>query len=1308
MKKIYKRNWLFKLKSLAVFGALLFAGTASAQLNGTYTVNSAGGGDFTTLTAVVDTLNSQGVSGPVIINVVAGSGPYSGRLLFDEVAGTATNTIVFNGNGTTITHAGLSNSSSTLQTSGCEYMSFDNFIIENTGTAFGRCVQIRDESDHINVTNCELNMPNMTGTSTGNCYVIIGNAGGTSPYTYAAAGSNCLIQNNVTSAPVNSGPYWGMFTADANGNTDSDFNTFDNNEIKNWRSYGFRSYYADEGFTFTNNDIHNTGNTTNNFMYGVYFYQFAAGGSMTITGNKIYNLNNAATATKYGMYLYGYDMPGTGKTLVANNVIDLTGAGFTYGMYCYTYLAGGDVDIINNNVTFIKNPGQNSTSTVYGIFTGYVNGKIENNIVYSDINKTGGTFYGFYGYDGNGAVTNVNNNNISLDDMTGGGTIYYSYWNFGTQSTTFAAHAASFGTNWHNIPVSFVNRNAGDYRISSFGLGNLGIPYPGLTTDVDGNTRSLTAPDLGAVEYNLDFSNTQIDFVTNASECGNFSQAVGVTVKNEGLYPVTGIPVAYDINGNGKVTEVIAGPIAAGASISYTFNEVPFFNTPGTNVVSAYIDGADDNLLNNEDDYTFTIVKSPTGGDLAQGATFGGYYNTGTLMDPDATVNTYVSEYEILPATQGAPSAAGYSYSLSANILVGGTPAPGFTLPSATGNTIVIDPATTLAGQTVFVEITALDASTGCDTAFGRYMYIPHTPVASFDASDVCLGVTAQFKNTSTLGGTSYIVTEWEFNDPDASITDDVSDIKDGFWDYSTFGNNVDVKMTVANGQYDKFTYTANNTINITPKPQIDFKVLNACEGLPITIVNSTTLPTSDPITYAWDFGGEWTSTAVAPAYTFATPGQRTISVVATANGCESMLTKNAYQFEKPTADFSSIGECNFVDVEFTNESTIPNGAGMGYAWDFNAEGISRQESPKYAFATSGAKSVTLTATSEFGCTDMITKTVNLNTSPEADFTIDQACNLTPIQFTRTGTANASQSTWAWDFNGESASGQENPSYLFNKVGTKEVTLTIADLNGCTNSITKEIDVVLQAVADFEAGSVCEGDKAVFTNKSTVAAGDLTYKWVFGDGSMVNTDLSPTHEYATAQTYNVTLEAIVEGGCSDQVTKAVTVNPAPDAAFSFAKDGRSVVFTGPAGNDLYRWTFGDGGRDQAQSPTYTYVNQDQASFVACLATKEGDCWNESCETILIDLVGVDELTKDNSMINVYPNPSTGQFTVTVENAGDVEVKVGDILGNTMNVTVVDNFNGKYSVDMSAVADGVYFVQVKNGNFYATKRITVSK
>jgi hypothetical protein len=97
-----------------------------------------------------------------------------------------------------------------------------------------------------------------------------------------------------------------------------------------------------------------------------------------------------------------------------------------------------------------------------------------------------------------------------------------------------------------------------------------------------------------------------------------------------------------------------------------------------------------------------------------------------------------------------------------------------------------------------------------------------------------------------------------------------------------------------------------------------------------------------------------------------------------------------------------------------------------------------------------------------------------------------------------------------------------------------------------------------------------------------------------------------------------------------------------------------------------------------------------------------------CEDITINLAGIENLTQNDDMINVYPNPTTGKFNVTVENAGEVVVKVGDILGNVLDVNVTDNLNGTYSVDLSVVADGVYFVQVKNGDYFATKRITVSK
>ena len=410
-----------------------------------------------------------------------------------------------------------------------------------------------------------------------------------------------------------------------------------------------------------------------------------------------------------------------------------------------------------------------------------------------------------------------------------------------------------------------------------------------------------------------------------------------------------------------------------------------------------------------------------------------------------------------------------------------------------------------------------------------------------------------------------------------------------------------------------------------------------------------------------------------------------------------------------PTAGFTSEGECNFVNVDFKNSSTIENGANMGYAWDFAGEGISREQNPAFAFGTPGTKTVTLTATSEFGCVNVFTKDIVLQESPEADFTWDAACNLTPINFTITGSLpnGGANSSYEWDFAGEADATRADPSHLFSKVGPKIVRLTISDLNGCSSSTVKEVNVVLQAVADFEAGSICEGEEAVFTNKSTVAAGDLTYEWTFGDGA-TSSDLSPTHLYTESKSFNVKLKAIVDGGCSDEVTYPIVVNPSPDATFTLTKDGRTVVCDGPAGNDLYRWTFGDGSKDDSEDPTYTFENVDQGTFTVCLATKKGECWNDDCEDITINLAGIENLTQNDDMINVYPNPTTGKFNVTVENAGEVVVKVGDILGNVLDVNVTDNLNGTYSVDLSVVADGVYFVQVKNGDYFATKRITVSK
>lgn len=48
-----------------------------------------------------------------------------------------------------------------------------------------------------------------------------------------------------------------------------------------------------------------------------------------------------------------------------------------------------------------------------------------------------------------------------------------------------------------------------------------------------------------------------------------------VDVKNEGLNSLSNIPVHYKLNGGTTVSESITGPVAPGATVSYTFTTSP-------------------------------------------------------------------------------------------------------------------------------------------------------------------------------------------------------------------------------------------------------------------------------------------------------------------------------------------------------------------------------------------------------------------------------------------------------------------------------------------------------------------------------------------------------------------------------------------------------------------------------------------------------------------------------------------------------------------------------------------------------------
>lgn len=141
--------------------------------------------------------------------------------------------------------------------------------------------------------------------------------------------------------------------------------------------------------------------------------------------------------------------------------------------------------------------------------------------------------------------------------------------------------------------------------------------------------------------------------------------------------------------------------------------------------------------------------------------------------------------------------------------------------------------------------------------------------------------------------------------------------------------------------------------------------------------------------------------------------------------------------------------------MNYAATATGGNGKNYKFLWFLNNKQIDTTKS----LTLTSALTSTLTFITNDNCSlnDTIKKLITVNPSPKTDFSWDLACSRTVTKFQFTGSKPNSPITtiFHWNFNNESPSYLENPSYLFTIPGTKIVTLALTSSNGCTDTIKK-------------------------------------------------------------------------------------------------------------------------------------------------------------------------------------------------------------------------------------------------------------
>jgi PKD repeat protein len=479
------------------------------------------------------------------------------------------------------------------------------------------------------------------------------------------------------------------------------------------------------------------------------------------------------------------------------------------------------------------------------------------------------------------------------------------------------------------------------------------------------------------------------------------------------------------------------------------------------------------------------------------------------------------------------------------------------------------------------------------------------TPGASFNsASSICLGDTVFFANNSTSSGgiTGY---SWDFGDGSASST-----ASNPYHVYGAPGS-YSVTLRCSTNQCTDDTV---KTIVVSPAPVASFtsSLTSGCSPLNISFTNTT----GGSATYSWIFGDGGTSSATSPSHTYNTSGSYDVTLIAVQGSCSDTLkrTNLISVANKPTALFTTSPQLCLGDTLFTSNNSMWNGSPSGtYVWNFgDGSPSSNLSSPFHVYQSAGTYTLSLTANSAL-CSDDSLLNIVVAPAPQASFSVsaNSVCHPQSIQFNNTTSGSP---VYNWNFgDGSPSSSLTNPSHTYSTPGTYSVTL-IAAQGSCSDTLSMPgiINVLASPLADFSYTSPCINDSVVFTNLTQSQGSTISsYSWDFGDGSAAGTLQNVKHAYLNAGTYTVRLIVQSTNGCSDTISKSVTILTRPQVAFSpdvmSGCDSLTVHFNNTStGAVLYNWNFGDGGTSTLTNPSHTF-NSAGSYTVLLTAEASGGC-----------------------------------------------------------------------------------------------------
>ena len=511
--------------------------------------------------------------------------------------------------------------------------------------------------------------------------------------------------------------------------------------------------------------------------------------------------------------------------------------------------------------------------------------------------------------------------------------------------------------------------------------------------------------------------------------------------------------------------------------------------------------------------------------------------------------------------------------------------------------------------------------TSNCKDSITYPITIYPVPVMSFSAVPVCLGFASTFtNNTSVLAPDNIIAWAWDYDNNGS--TDNVT--QNTPMTFTTSGiHPVELKAISNNNCRDSSVVN----ILVNASPTATFSASSACLNGNITLNNTSSIPAPNSISlYTWDFGPNATpagSSNQAPtSLSYNLYGIKTITLTIKANTtCTAVVTQTVEVYSEPVPNVVFTNKCiNAQPFNFDASSSNIAGTGIisSYDWIYGDGATGSGVIATHTYGSAALYNVTLKTTSDKGCFATLVKQVEVYQKPLMSIVNSNACDTKAMNFSTVPQLNTGNVVnWYWDFNNTITSIEANgpnSSNIFPAAGNQTVAVVLETDKGCRDTISKlvYVDYVPKPLFTVDYPKGCSFPHCVTfsdnTTQITAPGYNATWKWVFGDGSVISstTNGNQPHCYKNASSsqsafYNVKLLVTTDRGCVDSLEKMsyIEVYPKPVAQYETNPSPSNVLtplvyFTNQSLNyTKWWWNFGETVvRDSVNvNPTHFYDSE---------------------------------------------------------------------------------------------------------------------